>query len=51
MGDNPQITDPAEIRLLLRPYPAELMLASPVSSYVSNTRNEGVRCAETITPQ
>ena len=42
---NPQITDPAEIAHLLRPYPAELMLARPVSSYVNSTRNEGARCA------
>jgi putative SOS response-associated peptidase YedK len=29
---------------LLRPYPAEEMIAEPVGRYVSNPRNEGPQC-------
>jgi len=35
---------PAELHALLRPYPAEEMTSVPVSSYVCNPRNEGLRC-------
>ena len=34
---------------LLRPYPSAEMTAVPVSTYVSNARNEGVECIQPIT--
>ncbi len=33
---------------LLRPYPAEEMVTYPVSTYVSNARNEGAACIEPL---
>jgi putative SOS response-associated peptidase YedK len=33
-----------QLQALLRPFPAEGMVAVPVSSYVSNARNEGPQC-------
>jgi len=37
-----------QLRHLLRPYPAAEMQAIPVSSYVSNARNEGPQCIEPL---
>ena len=38
-------TTPAEaLQALLRPYPAEAMVAVPVGSFVSNPRHEGPEC-------
>jgi putative SOS response-associated peptidase YedK len=37
-------TVPEQLHALLRPYPAEAMVAVPVGSYVSNPRNEGPQC-------
>ena len=37
-------TPPERLQALLRPYPAEAMVAVPVGSYVSNPRNEGPQC-------
>ena len=45
---NPQLTDPGEVAHLLRPYPAELMLARPVSPYVNNARHDDPRCAQPL---
>jgi putative SOS response-associated peptidase YedK len=45
---DPDITDPAELTHLLRPFSAELMMAVQVSSYVNNARNEGPACAELV---
>jgi putative SOS response-associated peptidase YedK len=33
-----------KLKALLKPYPASKMIAYPVSSYVSNSRNEGPEC-------
>jgi putative SOS response-associated peptidase YedK len=41
---DPAVRDPAALGLLLRPYPAEAMLACPVGSWVNNPRNEGLAC-------
>jgi putative SOS response-associated peptidase YedK len=39
------LATPAEqLHALLRPYPAEVMKAVPVSRYVSNPYNEGPGC-------
>jgi putative SOS response-associated peptidase YedK len=37
---DPKNTDTAELKVLLRPYPAELMRAYPVSARVNSVRNE-----------
>jgi putative SOS response-associated peptidase YedK len=37
-------TGPVDLHGLLRPYPAAEMIGWPVSSYVSNARNEGPEC-------
>lgn len=42
LGDRPLAAD--DLKLLVRPFPAERMQARPVSRYVSNSRNEGPRC-------
>jgi putative SOS response-associated peptidase YedK len=39
----------AALHHLLRPYPAEEMIASPVSTFVNNPRNEGEACIASIT--
>jgi putative SOS response-associated peptidase YedK len=49
LGDFAAWLDPdtpaaAELHALLRPCPAEGMMAAPVGRYVSNPRNEGPRC-------
>jgi putative SOS response-associated peptidase YedK len=41
---DPTLTEPRKIRPLLAPYPAERMLACPVSQRVNDTRNEGAEC-------
>jgi putative SOS response-associated peptidase YedK len=41
---DPLRTDPAGLRPWLQPFPAGLMSATPVSTYVNNSRNEGARC-------
>jgi len=41
---DPAVQAPAQVADLLRPYPAEQMLATPVSDYVNNARHEGPRC-------
>ena len=45
---DPDRHDAEQVVPLLRPYPAELMLSRPVSTYVNNLRNERVECAETV---
>jgi putative SOS response-associated peptidase YedK len=42
--ESPQALD--QLHHLLRPYAAEAMAARPVSSFVSNARNEGTQCIE-----
>jgi len=37
-------TPVAELPRLLRPYPAEEMMAVPVGRYVNNPQNEGPQC-------
>ena len=44
---DPNKQDASEVVELLRPFPAELMMARPVGTYVNNPRNEGPRCLET----
>jgi putative SOS response-associated peptidase YedK len=36
--------DTDKLKALLKPCPASKMIAYPVSSYVSNSRNEGPEC-------
>jgi putative SOS response-associated peptidase YedK len=43
---DPQLDDPAKLQTLLRPYPAELMTAYPVSTFVNSPRNESAACIE-----
>ena len=39
-------TPSAQLRALLRPYPAEEMTATAVGTFVNSVRNEGPMCAE-----
>jgi putative SOS response-associated peptidase YedK len=39
-------TPKERLQALLQPYPAGEMTTDPVSTYVSNARNEGPRCLE-----
>jgi putative SOS response-associated peptidase YedK len=41
---DPALTDPREIRALLAPYPADRMVACPVSRRVNDARNDGPEC-------
>jgi putative SOS response-associated peptidase YedK len=43
---DPLAKDMAALQALLVPYPDEGMIATAVSSYVSNARNEGPKCME-----
>ena len=43
--------DAAEAARLLRPYPADKMVAWPVSTYVNKAGNEGERCIEPVGQQ
>jgi putative SOS response-associated peptidase YedK len=43
---DPAITDPERLGALLRPYPAEQMSASPVSTWVNDPRHDDARCVE-----
>ena len=40
------ITDPAVLKPLLKPYPAELMRSRPVNDYVNDPKHEGRRCLD-----
>lgn len=41
-----QVREPAQLEPLLRPTPAELMTATPVSPFVNSIRHEGPECIE-----
>jgi putative SOS response-associated peptidase YedK len=41
---DPRRTDPSGLRPWLRPFPADQMSATAVSTHVNNPRNEGPRC-------
>jgi putative SOS response-associated peptidase YedK len=41
---DPAIQDPDQLVPLLRPYPADAMLAVPVSAHVNNPKNDDARC-------
>ncbi len=43
-GLDPAIQEPDALRPLLRPYPAGVMLALPVSPHVNNPRNDDPKC-------
>ncbi|MCY3020216.1 MAG: SOS response-associated peptidase, partial [Planctomycetota bacterium] len=45
---DPGVRDPALLMPLLRPYPAEKMIAFPVSTLVNSPRNEGAACAAPV---
>ena len=45
-----KVQDPTKVTSLLRPLPAELMLARPVSAYVNNPRNDGPECITAAVP-
>lgn len=45
---DPELTDPAEIQALLKPYPAEEMRAYPVSSRVNNVKNDDATLIEPV---
>ncbi|MFA9478244.1 SOS response-associated peptidase [Phycisphaerales bacterium AB-hyl4] len=47
---DPGLQDPDAVADVLKPFPSELMLATPVTTYVSNARNEGPRCIEPVEP-
>lgn len=46
---DPRVQDAQRVTPLLRPYPAERMMAIPVSTHVNNPRNEDPACVEPIT--
>jgi putative SOS response-associated peptidase YedK len=41
---DPTLTDTAELQPLLDAYPADEMLATPVSTHVNNVRNNDAAC-------
>jgi putative SOS response-associated peptidase YedK len=41
---DPSEQDAADSQMLLQPYPADQMVADPVSSSVNNARHEGTEC-------
>jgi putative SOS response-associated peptidase YedK len=45
---DPDFKDTDRLKKLLLPYPASKMEAFKVSSYVSNSRNEGEKCMEKV---
>lgn len=45
---NPRNQDLEKLNLLLKPYDPSKMSAYPVSTFVSNTRNEGPQCIEKL---
>ena len=45
---NPQLDDPVHLQVLLNSYPAEEMMACPVSTFVNSPRNESPRCIEAM---
>jgi putative SOS response-associated peptidase YedK len=47
---DPLLTDPPAALSCLRPFPAEEIIAFPVSRLVSDVRNEGPRLLEPLTP-
>jgi putative SOS response-associated peptidase YedK len=42
------VTDPAKVAGLMKPFDSRLMRVYPVSSTVSNVKNDGPECAEEI---
>ena len=46
---DPTVEDSESLAPLLGPYPAEEMLATPVSKFVNSPRNDGPRCVEAVT--
>ena len=48
---DPAITDPAEFQPLLDAYPADEMLATPVSTHVNNVRNIDEGCVAPMEQQ
>lgn len=46
---DPQQRDPAAVRDLLKPAPADVLEAVPVSTYVNSPKNEGPMCIESMT--
>jgi putative SOS response-associated peptidase YedK len=47
---DPQVDDPARLKLLLGPYPAERMTAFPVSMLVNSPRHDTAECIEPVVP-
>jgi putative SOS response-associated peptidase YedK len=43
---DPELQDPAALQRLLDCYPAEEMVAEPVSTHVNNVRNNDEKCIE-----
>jgi putative SOS response-associated peptidase YedK len=43
---DPKVRDAKELQPLLRPYPAQKMVAQPISSRVNKPKNEGPGCIE-----
>jgi putative SOS response-associated peptidase YedK len=43
---DPQHYDADALQAQLVPYPAEVLIASPISTYVNNVRNHGAKCLE-----
>jgi putative SOS response-associated peptidase YedK len=49
---DPAPVDPAALREMLRPFPAEAMVAVPANPFVNNAKNEGTDClAEVESPK
>jgi putative SOS response-associated peptidase YedK len=47
---DPGLTDPGAILPLLRPYPADTLRSSPVSTRVNNPRSDDPACVEPLPP-
>jgi putative SOS response-associated peptidase YedK len=47
---DPNLTEPKELLALLRPYPAEAMVAIPVSTAVNTAGTEGRELIEPVVP-
>lgn len=45
---DPSLTGPADLRHLLKPYPAAQLYAYPVSDLVGNVRDDDPRCVESL---
>jgi putative SOS response-associated peptidase YedK len=43
-------TEPEALADLMKPFPAERMMATPITTYINKPRNEGERCIQPAPP-